>query len=100
LRLWVAGFGWSEPLFECPIPAPGRVRIVQLPDAPDVMQYPHAFYRRTQAVDVRVDYEAKDDVLLLAPGRHVLVWQATGDVRSREFEVVSGSEVELPIWPE
>ncbi|MFT4514895.1 MAG: hypothetical protein ACI91B_003608 [Planctomycetota bacterium] len=80
--------------------APGRVRIVQLPDAPDLMQYPHAFYRRTQAVDVRVDYEVKDDVLLLAPGRYVLVWQATGDVRSREFEVVSRAEVELPIWPE
>tara|TARA_R110002072_G_scaffold25443_7_gene85287 strand:+ start:26905 stop:28779 length:1875 start_codon:yes stop_codon:yes gene_type:complete len=79
---------------------PGRVHIVQLPGAPDLMQYPHAFYRRTEAVDVRVDYEVDGDVLLLAPGRHVLVWQATGEVRSREFEVVSGVQVEVPIWPE
>jgi hypothetical protein len=80
--------------------APGRVRIVQLPGAPDLMQYPHAFYRRTEAVDVHVDYQPSGDVLLLAPGKHVLVWQATGEVRSREFEVISGAEVDVPIWPE
>jgi hypothetical protein len=79
---------------------PGRVRIVQIPGSPDLMQYPHAFYRRTRAVDVRVDYDVEDDVLLLAPGKHVLVWQATGELRSREFEVVSGVEVDLLIWPE
>ena len=64
------------------------------------MQYPHAFYRRTEAVDVHVDYQPSGDVLLLAPGKHVLVWQATGEVRSREFEVISGAEVDVPIWPE
>lgn len=90
--LWDAGGVFLAP--------PGRVRIVQLPGAPDLMQYPHAFYRRTEAVDVRVDYEADGDVLLLAPGRHVLVWQANGDLRAREFDVASGVEVTIPIWPE
>lgn len=79
---------------------PGRVRIVQIPESPDLMQYPHAFYRRTTAVDVRVDYDVKGDVLLLAPGKHVLVWQATGELRAREFVVVSGVDVDVVIWPE
>lgn len=80
--------------------APGRVRVQRLPGAANVLEHPHAFYRRDPAVDVRVEYELREGVLWLPPGSYVFVWRTTGELRARELQVVSGAEVDLPIWPE
>jgi hypothetical protein len=80
--------------------APGRVRVQQLPGAANVLEHPHAFYRRDPAVDVRVEYELREGVLWLPPGLYVFVWRTTGELRARELQVVGGEEVELRIWPD
>ena len=104
------GFGWAVreefvdgrglwDLGDLYLPAAGKVRLQRLPGAPDVLADAHAFYRRTPAVDVRVEYDLQDGVVVLPPGRHVLVWRTTGEVRAREFEVISGAVIDVPIWP-
>lgn len=111
VQLGAAGLGWSERVIVVDgrglwnlgvvhLGAPGRVRLRALPEAPDVLAGDHAFYRRTEATDVLVEYTVKDGALELGPGLHVFVWRSASGLRAREVTVVSGAEVELPIWPE
>jgi hypothetical protein len=111
VQLGAAGLGWSErviyvdgrglwDLGTVHLGAPGRVRIRALPGAADVLAANHAFYRRTEATDVLVEYTVKEGALELGPGLHVFVWRSPNGLRAREVTVLSGLEVELLIWPE
>lgn len=78
--------------------APGRVRLRLAGGAPSPLAGEHAFYRRTDTVDVQESYRrAPGGELLLAAGEHVLIWRDKTGRHSASFHVDSGSDCELLI---
>jgi len=115
LQIGAPGLGWvhydaiwldGRGLHDCGsvlLPRPGRVRVRAVEGYASPLDGTHAFYRRTEAVDVRVAAAKVDgfpDVRRLPPDDYVLVWrEAEGDVRAQAVRVASGLLSELVVGP-